>query len=301
MKDFSARPEGKREWQAVTGLDNQCFTRLLGLCRLAHGHLYGVSFEEKLAKNPGKIPAKFQRLEQLLFFTLMVLKSGITFDFAAFLIGFDQSRAHRQFIKGVHLLHYTLEVEQLLPLRHIETPEELAAIFEGYPVLILDATEQRIQRPQDRDYQREVYSGKKKHHTCKAMIISTLDRIVHFLSPAYTGKTHDYSLMKDCFDPALDWFVGFEVRVDLGYQGFATNYPGARLHIPYKKPPKKELTDQQRDKNRELARDRIRVEHTIGGIKRYDILTTPLRIHDFDLYDKVLSVCAGLWNFYITR
>gem|GEM_PF-2980693 len=51
--------------------------------------------------------------------------------------------------------------------------------------------------------------------------------------------------------------------------------------------------------NKSISSERIKVEHSIGGMKRYRILSERLRIHDFDLYDNILNVCAELWNFYL--
>ena len=51
--------------------------------------------------------------------------------------------------------------------------------------------------------------------------------------------------------------------------------------------------------NRALASEWISVEHSIGGLKRYRILSDRLRSHDANFYDQVLGVCAGLWNFYL--
>lgn len=42
---------------------------------------------------------------------------------------------------------------------------------------------------------------------------------------------------------------------------------------------------------------RIWVEHSIGGMKKYKFLAHRLRVHDFELYNDVLEICAGLWNF----
>jgi hypothetical protein len=39
------------------------------------------------------------------------------------------------------------------------------------------------------------------------------------------------------------------------------------------------------------------VEHSIGGMKRYRILSERLRMHDYEEYDLIIGVCAGLWNF----
>jgi hypothetical protein len=48
-----------------------------------------------------------------------------------------------------------------------------------------------------------------------------------------------------------------------------------------------------------MASERIIVEHSIGGMKRYRILSDRLRLHDFDFYDVILGVCAGLWNYHL--
>lgn len=131
------------------------------------------------------------------------------------------------------------------------------------------------------------------------MIISTSDRRVRYLSAVYIGKSHDYSILKFEFPPEKDWFKDLEVMLDLGYQGFDKDYKCKKLSIPHKKSKKTELSDDQKSENKEISSERIKVEHCIGGIKRYRILSERLRIHNFDLYDTVLTVCAGLWNFYL--
>jgi hypothetical protein len=50
-----------------------------------------------------------------------------------------------------------------------------------------------------------------------------------------------------------------------------------------------------------MASVRIKVEHSIGGMKRYRILSDRLRNHLIDLYDDILGVCEGLWNFYLAN
>ena len=34
-------------------------------------------------------------------------------------------------------------------------------------------------------------------------------------------------------------------------------------------------------------------------LKRYRILSERLRTQSLDFYDKILGICAGLWNFYL--
>jgi hypothetical protein len=107
-------------------------------------------------------------------------------------------------------------------------------------------------------------------------------------------------MFKAEFPPEQDWFKDFQVRVDLGFLGFEKDDVCKELLLPYKKKQKQELSLEQKQENKLLARERIRVEHAIGGMKRYRILSDRLRVQDVKLYNVILGVCAGLWNFYLT-
>ena len=102
------------------------------------------------------------------------------------------------------------------------------------------------------------------------------------------------------FPPEQEWFTEVRVRLDLGFAGFDKDYQCKELFIPHKKPKKKELTVEQKAENKVLAGERIVVEHSIAGLKRYRILSDRLRLHDLDLYNQILGLCAGLWNFRLT-
>ncbi len=132
-------------------------------------------------------------------------------------------------------------------------------------------------------------------------MISLKSRWIGFLSRFQPGKNHDYSLLKNVFSPDKEWFKKFVVRLDLGFLGFANTYSCQQCFLPIKKPKGKALTDEQRVVNQEQAKERVIVEHTIGGLKRYRILSDRLRMHNLEHYDDVLGVCAGLWNFYISH
>lgn len=131
------------------------------------------------------------------------------------------------------------------------------------------------------------------------MIISDEKKRIGYISYYCVGKKHDYHFLKEEFPPEQPWFKDFHVKVDLGYLGMATDYVYKILDIPHKRKPKSQLTALQEKENKAMASKRITVEHSIRGIKRYRILSDRLRTHDLDLYNNVLGVCAGLWNFYL--
>jgi len=142
--------------------------------------------------------------------------------------------------------------------------------------------------------------GKKKCHTLKALILSNAARVILYLSYCWVGKTHDYRMFKAEFPPTEQWFVEHEVQVELGFQGIEKDYAGKAFVLPHKKPKQQELTLEQKGENKFRAQQRVTVEHSICGLKRYRILADRLRMHDLDLYNDVLGVCAGLWNFCLT-
>jgi DDE superfamily endonuclease len=92
---------------------------------------------------------------------------------------------------------------------------------------IIDGTERRRQRPQKPEKQALHYSGKKKTHRDKnIVIVNRQSKRVGYLSPTYPGKTHDKKLAEGeqiaysrrailHKDPG---FQGYEPRVQQSYQ-----------------------------------------------------------------------------------
>jgi hypothetical protein len=130
----------------------------------------------------------------------------------------------------------------------------------------------------------------------KTLVISSAKKVIHFISHPFEGRAHDFSMLKVEFPPHMDWFANFEVRLDLGFQGFKDDYRCLLLKIPNKKPKGGCLTEEQKAENKEFAKERIRVEHSLSGLKRFRILSDRLRMHDISQYHEIIGLCAGLWN-----
>ena len=94
------------------------------------------------------------------------------------------------------------------------------------------------------------------------------------ISKAREGKVHD---KRQLDEEKLVEFVPDEVtiHVDLGFQGLQKEF--VNIKIPMKKPRKKELTDIEKQSNREKSRVRVKCEHTISGVKRYNATTAIIR------------------------
>lgn len=155
-----------------------------------------------------------------------------------------------------------------------------------------DGTERPIQRPKDREAQQAYYSGKKKQHTVKNNLLINADSKVVLLTPSYEGRIHDKRIadMTVYFLPE-----GSCLYQDSGFQGFSVL--GVKMIQPMKKPKGRDLTDQEKAKNREISSIRIRVEHAISGIKRYRIVKDKLRNSKKGFADCVMETCCGLHNF----
>ena len=60
-------------------------------------------------------------------------------------------------------------------------------------LLIIDATEQRIERPKN---QRAYYSSKKHAHTIKTEIVTDSKGRISYVSKPYEGCVHDFEIRK---------------------------------------------------------------------------------------------------------
>ena len=150
----------ERQWRSATGMSEKKFRQLLPHFAKSYERQYDKTIEERTSESPN-CPSITQ-YDELLFFTLFSLKSGLTYDLLGFVSGIDGSNAKRNQSMGMEVLKGALLNLGFLPGRGFKDVEEFKTYFEDQKTLILDATEQRIQRPQDKDEQKDNYSGKKK-------------------------------------------------------------------------------------------------------------------------------------------
>ena len=149
-----------RQWRSTTGLDQKRFAKLLVWFEQAYYQTYGKSIEERQAECPHE-PA-LSTYTDLLLFTLFSFKSGRSYDLLGFTTGMDGSTAKRNQDIGITLLEQALVSSGHAPKRNFTSVEEFKTYFSEKGTILIDATEQRTQRPADSDYQKQMYSGKKK-------------------------------------------------------------------------------------------------------------------------------------------
>lgn len=150
----------ERQWRSSTGYDEKRFRKLLILFEQTYLKLFGKSLPQRQADGPKK--SAISSTADLLFFTLFSLKSGLTYDLLGLVTGMDGATAKRNQDTGITILKSMLSDQKYAPARSFETVAEFETYFRQYDTLIIDATEQPIQRPGDEYEQKSNYSGKKK-------------------------------------------------------------------------------------------------------------------------------------------
>jgi len=214
---------------------------------------------------------------------LLYYRCYVTYEFLSFLFDTHETTVMRS-IKRIEKI--------VIQVVHIEKKREISR--EDAEYLIIDATEQPIQRPTKG--QKKYYSGKKKRHTVKTQYVVGSDGKIESVSKPYEGKKHDFDIYKD--QKNRDRFHGVPKKADSGYQGIK-NYD-KDAEIPFKKPKKGELTIEQKKYNHELSKKRIKVENVIREVKIFKILSESYRNRRKNHSIKT-NIVAGIVNMKVEK
>lgn len=161
------------------------------------------------------------------------------------------------------------------------------------PQLVIDGTERRRQRPTDPVAQKAQYSGKKKTHTDKNILLADApSRKVVFLGATVPGTLHD---KKAADAAAIHYPAHTLLDKDTGFQGYEP--PGVQTRQPKKKPRGGELSIAEQVRNRVWASGRVVVEHVIAGVKRSRMVKDVLRLTKEGISDRVMEIACSLHNF----
>lgn len=149
----------ERKWRAATGFDKQRFEKLLKLFKEFHVKIYGKPVQERQVQT--EISYCLKSEEELLFFTWFSLKSGLTYELLGLVCGMEASNAKRKQQTGVKVLQRRFQERGYAPKRKFMNINDFLEYVADTEELIIDATEQTIQRPSDKKNQKQFYSGKK--------------------------------------------------------------------------------------------------------------------------------------------
>ena len=219
-----------------------------------------------------------------------------------YVMGFLSNRARSKCCESVQFLLPVLEMalgrKQVLPKRKMASVEEFFQLFPELKDVFIDGTERSVQKPKNIKKRNKLYSGKKKAHTRKTIVMSDDKKRVLAMSPTKSGRQHD----KRLFDKAqMAYAIPKEVTIwtDTGFIGIQhTHSNTVMLTKATKKTP---LTDSQKQANRSISSIRILSEHAIGGIKRLKSATDIYRNRLPNIDDTFTLLAAGLWNLHLQK
>ena len=265
--------DDRREFLALTGLTLAEFDLLLGgftrayrrRCRADRTAAGGPRLRQP---GGGRRPI-LGGPEQKLLFILVYLKAYPLQVLMGELFGLSQPAVNHWVHRLLPVLLAALDDLGVRPERDpgrfADTPAPPGAAGGARP-LIIDGTERPRQRPKSPAKQALHYSGKRRTHTDKNVLVVEArgGGRVGFLSRTYPGKAHDKAVA-DREDVAYP--PGAVLHKDAGFQGYEPATVATTWQAK-KKPRGGQLTGAEKRTNRRLARFRVRVEHAIAGVKR---------------------------------
>ena len=231
-----------------------------------------------------------------LLMALIWLRVYPIYDVLGFIFDLHKSNVCRNLKPILEVLSKHLEIEW--PDKAERARKKMNEFMQEFPevAMIVDATEQPANRPQDRDEQKKYYSGKKKRHTLKTQIVVLPDGTIAGFSDTVQGSQHDKSLY-DASGVADRLDEDEAMMGDSGYQGIQHQH---RAVLPDKKPKGGELTDDQKARNHQISQARIVVEHIIAQLKSFRVLADRYR-HPRDSHNQTFGIVVGLVNQRIAR
>ena len=194
--------------------------------------------------------------EEMVLVCLIYYRTYLTHEFLGLIFGISDSTS----IRMVNTITKILSAHFRMPERKVRLSddEKQELIY-----LVIDGTERPVQRPQKSSERKKHYSGKKKRFTYSHQIIVDNDKRILSCGPAQQGGKHDKKIHDES---KLDKPPDLLCLGDLGYLGTS-------CETPVKKPKNKLLSKQDKAYNRWFNGMRIKAEHAICRMKKFNIFS----------------------------
>ena len=196
MLTYTTLQDRPREFLAATGLTHDEFARLLPAFAAASNILYPLDKtwqgKERQRQRGGGATGSLSRMEDKLLFILVYQKTHPLQTMHGLQFELSQPQTNYWIHHLLPVLQHALTALGMAPERDASRVATSALALEGAPDMAIDGTERRRQRPTDAAQQQEHYSGKKKTHTDKnILLVNEHTTKVIYLGPTVAGKTHD--------------------------------------------------------------------------------------------------------------
>jgi hypothetical protein len=212
----------RRQFLAFTGLTLPEFQRLLTAFPRAYQQVYPADRtaegQPRRRNVGGGCMGQLHRPEDKLLFILVYVKTYPLQVIMGELFDLSQPQVNYWIHRLLPVLQAALENLGVRPERNPHHFPQSQAASEPEPRLIIDGTERRRQRPKNPEKQALYYSGRKKKHCDKNVVIVNAQRKrIDYLSKTYPGKTHDKKIADD---EHIAYPPGAILYKDTGFQGY---------------------------------------------------------------------------------
>ncbi|MCA1640308.1 MAG: transposase [Acidobacteria bacterium] len=241
MIEYSKLKEKPREFLAVTSLTDEEFQALLPTFERCYEVLSPpkpkASKKKKQRAKGGGRRGNLSSINEKLLFILVYQKTAPLQVAHGLQFGLSQGRVNYWAHRLLPVLQMSLSKMGMKPVRKGEEVAVSIEASEGGANLSLDAAERLLQRPVNDEKQREKYSGKRKTHTDKnLLLVNENTKKVVYLSETAKGKMHDKKLADKS---KISYPRNASLTQDTGFQG----YQPSEVVVQQPKKSKKRRTD----------------------------------------------------------
>ena len=275
-----------KETKRLLGIDYEQLQQLIDYLKFLEDKANTAEEVKKIRINRsgGGRDDKISKEEQIIL-TLIYLRHHLNFQLLALMFKISESTAHNIFHKWQKILESALPSSLLEQVKKSqENLEEIEQILTHYE-LIVDSEEQEIERSLDYQQQKKHYSGKKKKHTLKNQIICLPrgEDIVDVVG-GEPGPKADITIWRE---------NAYKFDEKQRFSGDKAYVSEPQIRTPKKKPKNGELTQEEKEKNKEISSERIFVEHLIRIIKIFKVMGERFRLKK-EKYESVFNSVCGL-------
>lgn len=289
---YTKTRQNEKQFKALTSLSTAQFDALLSIFEskwLDFIEKFNLDGSPRMRKYVPKNEAQLPTIADKLFFILFYKKTNSLQEVLASIFDLDVSMVN----KWIHILSPILDksLTQHAPKQRLQEVE-----LNQEQTYITDCSERPIQR--DTYEQEQYYSGKKGTHTMKNALLITSLGVIVWLSATYIGKTHDKNLVEN-----LQFHKPITVLADLGFLAWKPR--NVALILPHKKPKntkkeKRDLTQEQKDFNQQLAKKRVKVENVLAHVKILRIVKDKNRNYKQGFRENLMLTACALYNFRLS-
>ncbi len=232
----------------------------------------------------GRRPKVYARQKFLM--TLIYLRQNVNHTVVGEMFGVSADTSENVFQEVLRILQREFPSQKWEAVKKWRKGEEKWTPKE-VDYLLIDSFETPIKRSSINEKQQKKYSGKKKMDTLKSQLITDQNGEIIQIDAGFDGPKADIEIYRDT-KLKKEWLE----KPKLGDKA----YLGEDIETPKKKPKGGELTEEEKENNRELSARRIRVEHAVRRVKGFKVMRQDYRLGNW-MFPKIAETVVGLIQF----